>query len=334
MNHPTPDAPVPADDDHVAVVALLTEALRDRADAGPPVERDAAWQQIAEGRGGTGRRTTRLGPLLAVAAATALIVAASALIVTRHRGADPELGTFSPSTATVPPTTGAPGTVPSATTRPAPAGPPGAPEPVPSSKPPAPVPAPVPTSSATTATTAPSGPPDPVAPSPAGPTSTTAPAPPAASVPLHGGGLGTATFGQEADAALATLEATLGAPDGDTGWQAPGLWPFPVRAVNWTSLEVLFADRDGQQSLAGWVYRSPAVWPFPLRSGLTLGLSVEQLESQAPQPLTARGLQGSTGLCFEDGGTVCATLDPPWQRSGRPDQGTVNAYAAGLVVSG
>lgn len=309
------------DDDLSAVGDQLRDALIARAGEEPRRTSDA-WGVIEQARAGRGRWAQQgVRPIQLLAAAAVLVVVlASATVLMRRdetglRYGDPPTSIASPATETMVQRTDAS------------------------------VPGPIlgsgststssssPVSSSTTVasrrestTTIPDTTP-PVAPSSTQP-------PPNATFELRGNGVGVAVFGADDEATIAAVVASLGTPTEDGGYTGPGFWQFRTRLVRWSNVSLLFAERDGRRELAAWTYDSQyGTEARPLPNNLRLGISAAELQTLAPQPVSAGGLEGSTGLCFPDGGAkICAALDPPWQRAGVPDSGTVVSYSAGLLT--
>lgn len=118
-------------------------------------------------------------------------------------------------------------------------------------------------------------------------------------VVLRPDGLGRATFGQDADTAIADLTASLGAPNADSGWVPAVSSPFgvcpgnEVRGLRWGPLQVLFGDQGtGARRLFTWVYAVallPAEETQSLASGLQtvegigLGSSIADLALVYPE---------------------------------------------------
>jgi hypothetical protein len=74
-------------------------------------------------------------------------------------------------------------------------------------------------------------------------------------------GLGAISFGGRVDEVVADLTSRFGAPDRDTGWEAPeGIYEdcpgLLVRAVGWGSFETLFSDKgtDRPPEFFAWSY--------------------------------------------------------------------------------
>lgn len=74
------------------------------------------------------------------------------------------------------------------------------------------------------------------------------------------GGLRVVAFGQPARLVVATLEAILGEPDGDTGWGPAKASPFGVcpgervRGVRWGRLGILLSDGPTSYGSAGYAH--------------------------------------------------------------------------------
>ena len=307
------------DGELVAIADQLREALVARAGDDPSML--AAWSATAQARSDAERRSPRVRPIQVLAAAAVVIVAVA--VGVKLRGTSPEIQDVevpaasgsagstagqAPRVSTVDSAEGSMSGSSSTVTVPATLG-----QPVPSS---------------TKVTT--SGPP------PSGPTTTdTTVTPPTQTLALRGDGVGVAKFGDNDEMAIVAVSASLGQPSEDHGYSGPGLWAFRTRGVRWGNLTLIFAERNGGRDFAGWSYDSQfGQQVLPLPNSLTLGLSVSALVAEAPQPLRAGDLEGSTGLCFEDSASkICAVLDPPWQKPGTPDSGTVVAYVAGLLAT-
>jgi hypothetical protein len=153
----------------------------------------------------------------------------------------------------------------------------------------------------------------------------------AAGLVLGADGVGTVSFGQDPDSAIAALTSVLGEPSSDSGFvdaaSSPyGFCPAPqVRGVVWGDLTLLFSDGDtaygtsGEQahlftySLAGG---SPAA---TTEAGIGVGSSSEDVRAAYPEAVQVPGdelvaprfdvsLGGSEPLrlTLDDAGTVTA----------------------------
>jgi hypothetical protein len=114
-------------------------------------------------------------------------------------------------------------------------------------------------------------------------------------VVLERDGIGLVSFCADADPAIATVTAVLGAPDDDTGWADPlsisACSGTEVRRVTWGSLDLYFGDvsrfAEGRQHFFGYSYGDVDgfdVAPPGLATpeGIGLGTSVAFLRAAYP----------------------------------------------------
>jgi hypothetical protein len=129
--------------------------------------------------------------------------------------------------------------------------------------------------------------------------------PVAPTVVLERDGLGIASFGDSADATIATVTAVLGEPDQDSGWVEPlsigTCAGTEARFVAWGSLYLYFSDEsgvaDGDRHFFGYSYgsvRDLEAIPEGLATpeGIGLGTSVEFLRATYGDVAVEAGEEG------------------------------------------
>jgi hypothetical protein len=159
-------------------------------------------------------------------------------------------------------------------------------------------------------------------------TTTTAPA---SGLVLGADGVGTVSFGQDPDSAIAALTSVLGEPSSDSGFvdaaSSPyGFCPAPqVRGVVWGGLTLLFSDGDTAYGTAGeqahlFTYLLDGTDPAATtEAGVGVGSTSEQVRAAYPEAVQVPGDElvaprfdvdlGGTEplrLTLDDAGTVTA----------------------------